>query len=432
MFCEHCGTQNEVHQTQCIRCGQPLGTYRIPIQNSKASPRRSPQEPGQRFPAARDNSEPTQRFTVPPKKPIPLSEDLIPSPPPKRQQPASPQASSARVRRNRGPGASQTVTPAHQGSPRATQPPSIPSPPARKGAQQPPQIPAVPQGRPTPGKPVATPNIPAPPPRLRNQTQSRRPTEVPPPPPPTARSSAPPVMPNPSGGGIGHDIDLRQEAPEPLRRSKRSGDTKPPMQPEDSRKAASRAETYTIPREDRLSTSQQQKVIPTPSYAAGEPTAQQQEKPATWTLSPLWRRFFALITDSILVLGIGVGAAMLGPLKMGSDIPVNIEQLADLIASGALLVPVILMLLTALLGSYLFHAKYSATPGKLLFGLEIVGFRTGAKVSGIRTVMRTILSMVSLLLLGAGYAWLIVDRRSRTWHDTLCSTAVVLSSSRRH
>jgi hypothetical protein len=39
--------------------------------------------------------------------------------------------------------------------------------------------------------------------------------------------------------------------------------------------------------------------------------------------------------------------------------------------------------------------------------------------------------VIGLLMMGLGYLWLIVDRRSRALHDWLSGTIVVVSSSRR-
>ena len=63
------------------------------------------------------------------------------------------------------------------------------------------------------------------------------------------------------------------------------------------------------------------------------------------------------------------------------------------------------------------------TPGKWLMGLRVV--RTGGGDINLgRAVLRSIGYMVSLIPLGAGFLWVLVDDERRGWHDHLAGTKV--------
>ena len=64
------------------------------------------------------------------------------------------------------------------------------------------------------------------------------------------------------------------------------------------------------------------------------------------------------------------------------------------------------------------------SPGKRVFGLRIVTFEGGAPGLG-RGFARTAGTLLSLVLLVAGYFWAAWDRRGQTWHDKIAGTYVV-------
>lgn len=67
---------------------------------------------------------------------------------------------------------------------------------------------------------------------------------------------------------------------------------------------------------------------------------------------------------------------------------------------------------------------YGQTPGMVWANMRLItndGHRPGLG----RVLARHMLSYVSFLALGLGYAWCMVDRQGRTWHDILSGTKVV-------
>ena len=72
----------------------------------------------------------------------------------------------------------------------------------------------------------------------------------------------------------------------------------------------------------------------------------------------------------------------------------------------------------------LFVAAWSATLGKLLFGLEVVR-NDGSKVGIGRALCRYLIYYVSLLILGIGFLMIAFRRDKRGLHDLICDTKVV-------
>lgn len=73
-----------------------------------------------------------------------------------------------------------------------------------------------------------------------------------------------------------------------------------------------------------------------------------------------------------------------------------------------------------------FWVRYAATPGKLLFDCEIVDARTGKPINFTQALLRYFGYFVSMLFLGLGFLWIIVDKRKQGWHDKIAGTVVVI------
>ena len=71
-----------------------------------------------------------------------------------------------------------------------------------------------------------------------------------------------------------------------------------------------------------------------------------------------------------------------------------------------------------------FVAAWSATIGKLMFGLEVVR-KDGTKVGIFRAFFRTLCYNISLLILGIGFLMIAFRRDKRGLHDLICDTKVV-------
>lgn len=64
------------------------------------------------------------------------------------------------------------------------------------------------------------------------------------------------------------------------------------------------------------------------------------------------------------------------------------------------------------------------TVGEGLMGLRVT--RTdGRRVKFLRAFVRFLFSFLSLAVFGLGFAWIVIDRRRRTWQDLVARTVVV-------
>ena len=73
----------------------------------------------------------------------------------------------------------------------------------------------------------------------------------------------------------------------------------------------------------------------------------------------------------------------------------------------------------------LFWLLCGATPGKLAVGLKIVDAKTGKTPRPRQVLLRLLGCYLSMLPLGLGVFWIVVDRKKRGWHDRIAGTVVV-------
>lgn len=145
--------------------------------------------------------------------------------------------------------------------------------------------------------------------------------------------------------------------------------------------------------------------------------------PVRLHVTPLWRRLAALSVDG----GLGLGMVLLvaGQVLAGTSNPFEPEAWILILARPETLLMLALTGVAALALLSGFEAFLSRSPGKLCFGLWTVESRTGHRLGTPRALGRTVVSMLGLSLLGAGFAWILVDRRCRAWHDVFTGTVVV-------
>lgn len=144
------------------------------------------------------------------------------------------------------------------------------------------------------------------------------------------------------------------------------------------------------------------------------------------------RRALALLIDGVVVLAVVAVPLLLG---LFGDAPatadwIEPDDVGTMLIQGDLTIPLVCLVVLILVFSALSHGLTGRSFGKLICGLEVVRKKTGDRITMGRSVARAFLTLLSLMLGGAGYLWLIVDRRARTFHDYLTGTIVVRSSSR--
>jgi hypothetical protein len=70
--------------------------------------------------------------------------------------------------------------------------------------------------------------------------------------------------------------------------------------------------------------------------------------------------------------------------------------------------------------------RYSSTPGKMLFRLQIVDAKTGERMSDRQAVIRFLAYFFSILPLTLGLVWIMFDKKRRGIHDLIAGTVVVV------
>jgi uncharacterized RDD family membrane protein YckC len=74
--------------------------------------------------------------------------------------------------------------------------------------------------------------------------------------------------------------------------------------------------------------------------------------------------------------------------------------------------------------------KYRATPGKMLFSLQIVKADTGAALTLKESVIRYFGYYLAAIPLFIGFFWVAFDKRKQGWHDKIAGTVVVRRKQR--
>lgn len=145
--------------------------------------------------------------------------------------------------------------------------------------------------------------------------------------------------------------------------------------------------------------------------------------------APLWRRFAALIYDSLILLAIsmayGALATIIGAtLGLGSP---NAEQYQPMFSTGGIGELVLLGWILTLASFYIgFWQRSGQTVGMRAWRLCLIDLDTNKPPSLIRCSQRAAWGMLSLLLAGIGYWYQFFSPKGQCLHDKLTSTTVIV------
>lgn len=128
-----------------------------------------------------------------------------------------------------------------------------------------------------------------------------------------------------------------------------------------------------------------------------------------------WIRTMAALIDTILILLVIV------PILLKIYGPEYWDL--DVLTHGAW--DTLLSYILPAVAVIIFWIYRSATPGKMLLGLEIVDAKTGGKPSTAQFVGRYLGYYVSIIPVLLGILWVAFDSRKQGWHDKLAGTVVV-------
>ena len=141
--------------------------------------------------------------------------------------------------------------------------------------------------------------------------------------------------------------------------------------------------------------------------------------PATLVRAGLLRRLGALLYDGLLLLALLIVATTLFlPLTGGEALDRRTHPVLEF-AYRAVLV----LLIVGFNG--LFWTRRGQTLGMASWRLRVER-EDGALLTWGDAVRRLAWALVSLLPLGLGYAWILIDPQRRAWHDRLSGTRIVV------
>jgi uncharacterized RDD family membrane protein YckC len=127
----------------------------------------------------------------------------------------------------------------------------------------------------------------------------------------------------------------------------------------------------------------------------------------------LFRRLAALFYDSLLLLALWfIGIALLLPLSGGEAFQGN----------NPFLTTYLLFISFFFYGWFWMHG--GQTLGMRAWRLQLRNLRPGP-ISWWQVLLRFLAAIPSALLAGAGYLWILVDRRHLSWHDRYSETCIV-------
>jgi uncharacterized RDD family membrane protein YckC len=125
---------------------------------------------------------------------------------------------------------------------------------------------------------------------------------------------------------------------------------------------------------------------------------------SVWAYSGFWRRAGAAILDGIIVEVVG---SLLSGL-LGASFGISIVNLVIGVAYY----------------SYLEGVR-GQTVGKMAVGVKVVDAETAEMIGLARGIGRYFARILSTIVFGLGYFWMLWDPRKQTWHDKLARSVVI-------
>ncbi len=152
--------------------------------------------------------------------------------------------------------------------------------------------------------------------------------------------------------------------------------------------------------------------------------------------APLWRRFASMVYDSFLLLALSMGYGGLitlvitlikGDASAGEYQPMVTSTLGN--------IALFLGWLTTLMGFYVFFwRKAGQTAGMRAWRLQVISLELDdaiKKPTLKESFLRAPLSILSLMMVGAGYWWHILDKNGDCLHDKFSNTRVIVTPPRK-
>ena len=144
-----------------------------------------------------------------------------------------------------------------------------------------------------------------------------------------------------------------------------------------------------------------------------------------------WRRLGAYTVDCTIIFIIFIILASIASLAFFSGaISANsknfIADLADPARFSSMMILTWLFFISFNIAYFTyFYGTTGRTPGKMLFGLQVVSAE-GAPISFGIAFLRAVGYLVSGALFNLGFIWIAFDKRKQGWHDKIAGTVVII------
>jgi len=144
-----------------------------------------------------------------------------------------------------------------------------------------------------------------------------------------------------------------------------------------------------------------------------------------------WRRFFALLIDTLILIGIvwlynGIWGLASGKGFWGEEVVDS--SIPDAVASSGSsywAVSGIILFLIVVAYFICFWAWRGQTPGKMIMRIGVARF-DGTRIGWGGAVVRFLGYIISILLFLAGFFWVAFDIRRQGFHDKIADTFVII------
>ena len=144
-----------------------------------------------------------------------------------------------------------------------------------------------------------------------------------------------------------------------------------------------------------------------------------QNVPPAGTPAGFFSRLEAFIIDLLLITVISLGAIGGGELIIRFFMRPFFELNFHLVRYSPMIVTAVIVIY-----NLFFWTLLGYTPGKFLLGVKIVR-RNGSKLGLGRAIVRFVGYWISIIPLGLGFIWIILDPKREGWHDKLAGTHVI-------
>jgi uncharacterized RDD family membrane protein YckC len=144
-----------------------------------------------------------------------------------------------------------------------------------------------------------------------------------------------------------------------------------------------------------------------------------------------WRRLGAYTVDCIIIFFIFIILASIASLAfffgaISGNSKNFIADLADPARFSSIMILTWLFFIFFNIAYFTyFHGTTGRTPGKMLFGLQVISTE-GAPISYGIAFLRAVGYLVSGALFNLGFIWIAFDKRKQGWHDKIAGTVVII------